>query len=359
MKYLLILLFFSTISHSQEQIFEVQQIFNDERFPNILVAKNGNIIATWGSTNLICRISDNGGESWGPVIKIAEGINGGGLIVDENSGDIISFVEDNHPPSKVLSYRSVDNGKTWKKNFIKIYPDQNGNMPSMHMNEHGITIKKGKFKGRLIRPSRYYSAGNDKKYYPEHYSNAIYSDDGGKTWFTSNPFPANGTGEGAIIELGNGNLLYNSRRHFSNDGLNPRMRHIAISKDGGENWNNLSVSEFLPDGQKNSDYGLMAGLDIFNYRDEEIIVYTNIDSYDNRSNGMIWASTDQGNTWPIKKKIDEFGFKYSSIAIGRKNTKTEGMIYILYETGKEKNINEYGGGKIARFNYSWLLNNDN
>ena len=84
----------------------------------------------------------------------------------------------------------------------------------------------------------------------------------------------------------------------------------------------------------------------------------NIDSYDKRSNGMIWASTDQGNTWPIKKKIDEFGFKYSSIAIGRKNTKTEGMIYILYETGKEKNINEYGGGKIARFNYAWLLNND-
>ena len=136
------------------------------------------------------------------------------------------------------------------------------------------------------------------------------------------------------------------------------MRHIAISKDGGENWNNLSVSEFLPDGQKNSDYGLMAGLDIFDYCDEEIIVYTNIDSYDKRSNGMIWASTDQGNTWPIKKKIDEFGFKYSSIAIGRKNTKTEGMIYILYETGKEKNINEYGGGKIARFNYAWLLNNN-
>ena len=29
---------------------------------------------------------------------------------------------------------------------IKILPDKNGMIPSMHMNEHGITLQKGKYK---------------------------------------------------------------------------------------------------------------------------------------------------------------------------------------------------------------------
>ena len=30
----------------------------------------------------------------------------------------------------------------------------------MHMNEHGVTLKKGKYEGRLIRPARYYGNNN-------------------------------------------------------------------------------------------------------------------------------------------------------------------------------------------------------
>ncbi len=41
------------------------------------------------------------------------------------------------------------------------------------------------------------------------------------------------------------------------DGLNPRMRHIAWSKVGGQSWENMSVSEELPDGDQNRDYGLI------------------------------------------------------------------------------------------------------
>ena len=59
--------------------------------------------------------------------------------------------------------------------------------------------------------------------------------------------------------------------------------------------------------------------------------------------------------WPIKKPIDEEGFKYSSIAVGRKNTVSEDLIYVFYETGKENNVHDYGGGKVAIFNIQWLL----
>ena len=340
----------------QPPIFEQQMIFEGERFPNVVVSTDGSVVATWGQVNCVSRRSKDGGSSWDAVVPIDTGINGGGLTVDEKNGTLITFVEkSNHPPAPIISYISKDHGQTWETYEIKISPDKNGNLPSMHMNEHGIMLKKGKYKGRLIRTTRFYGQGNDRSYWKDHYTNAIYSDDGGKTWHTSNPFPANGTGEAAVVELSDGTLYYNSRRHLSTDGLNPRMRHIASSIDGGQSWENLYVSDALPDGEKNRDYGLMAGLDRLPYKDHDLLIFSNIVSQKGRKNGTVWLSFDGGKSWPIQKLIDPEGFKYSSLAVGRNNTPSEGFIYLLYETGKEGDINAYGGGKIARFNLSWLM----
>ena len=347
-------------------LFEKQMIFKGERFPNIIVAQDGSIVANWGKENCISRRSSDGGRTWEPAIVIGQGINGGGLTMDENSGEIIAFIEKEHPPSNIKCYKSIDNGKTWDESEIIIFPDSNGIIPSMHMNEHGITLKNKKYKGRLIRPSRFYNAKSSaerklmyssakEKMWKDQYTNAIYSDDGGKTWITSEPFPAKGTGEAAIVELSDGTLYYNSRRHFSTDGLNPRMRHIATSKDGGHSWKNIYVSKDLPDGDQSRDYGLMAGLDRLPYKDYDLLVFSNIESHSGRKNGTVWLSFDGGKSWPIKKLIESEGFKYSSMTVGRKNTPSEGYIYLLYETGTKENINDYGGGMVARFNLSWLM----
>ena len=80
-----------------------------------------------------------------------------GTIVDENSGDILVFVEDRQPPAPLTVYRSRDDGKTWQAQATVIEKDVNGNTPSMHMNEHGITLLHGNYKGRLLRPTRYLS----------------------------------------------------------------------------------------------------------------------------------------------------------------------------------------------------------
>ena len=347
-------------------LFEKQMIFKGERFPNIIVAQDGSIVANWGKENCISRRSSDGGRTWEPAIEIGQGINGGGLTMDENSGEIIAFIEKEHPPSNIKCYRSIDNGKTWDESEIVIFPDSNGIIPSMHMNEHGITLKNKKYKGRLIRPSRFYNAKSSaerklmyssakEKMWKDQYTNAIYSDDGGKTWITSEPFPAKGTGEAALVELNDGTIYYNSRRHFSTDGLNPRMRHIASSTDGGHSWEDLYVSEELPDGVQNSDYGLMAGMDRLPFEGRDILIFSNIESNSGRKNGTVWLSFDGGKSWPIKKLIESEGFKYSSMTVGRKNTPSEGYIYLLYETGTKENINDYGGGMVARFNLSWLM----
>ena len=380
-KYFFNLLFIASFSvHAQSDeiikelksppFFESSILFKSERFPNIVVSTNGTVVTTWGKENCVSRRSVDGGKTWEPPVFIDQGINGGGLTVDENSGEIIAFIEKEHPPAALKCYRSKDNGKTWRVSPIKISADKNGVIPSMHMNEHGITLKNEKYKGRLIRPSRFYNAKNSaerklmyssakEKMWKDQYTNAIYSDDGGKTWQTSDPFPATGTGEAAIVELSDGTIYYNSRRHFSSDGLNPRMRHIATSTNGGQNWENLCVSTELPDGEQNRDYGLMAGLDRFSFEGYDILIYSNIVSDGGRKNGTIWLSFDAGKSWPVKKVIEPLGFKYSSLAIGKENTPSEGYVYLLYETGEGENINAYGGGKIARFNLSWILDGKN
>ena len=330
-----------------ETFFEVKKIFFDERFPNVVVATDGTVIATWGREDFRVRRSEDGGESWGPEITIAKpGFQGGGTTVDENSGDILVFVEEHHPPAPLTVYRSKDNGKTWNSQDISIKPNSKGHVPSMSMAENGITLNYGKHAGRLIRPTRYYAGGNDTAYYDQHYNNAIYSDDGGRTWHASEPFPAKGTGEGALAELSDGAIYYNSRRHHSTDGLNPRMRHIAWSYDGGETWEDLSVSEVLPDGSQHRDYGLMGGLVRLPLENHDILLFSNIISEKGRKNGYVWASFNGGKTWPVKRLVDSSSFAYSSMAAGREGTPGEGMIYLFYESGE--------GAKMARFNLAWL-----
>lgn len=330
-----------------EQKFEVQQIFSGERFPNVVVATDGTVVASWGRNSYKVRRSEDGGKTWGPVITVADpGFQGGGMTVDENTGDILVFVEAGHPISPLTVYRSTDHGKSWEPQEVVIHPDSNGNVPSMHMNEHGITLRHGSHAGRLLRPTRWYAGGNQRDEWPKHYTNAIYSDDHGKTWRTSEPFPATGTGEAALAELSTGRIYYNSRRHLSTDGRNPRRRHVAWSDDGGESWEDLSVSEELPDGDQARDYGLMAGLVRLPVAGRDILVFSNIESPKGRSNGTVWVSFDGAKTWPIKRLVEKDRFAYSSLTAGRPGTPSEGWIYLLYEGD--------GGGHLARFNLSWI-----
>ncbi len=153
---------------------DILQVFQGERFGNIVITFKGTVVATWGTSHVRAKRSEDGGKTWGPEIVIAKpGFQCGGLTVDETSGDILAFVEDRHPPAPLRVFRSSDDGKSWKKIEVTIHPDAEGNAPSMHMNEHGITLGHGKHKGRLIRPSRFYAGQSHRSKWPQHYTNAI------------------------------------------------------------------------------------------------------------------------------------------------------------------------------------------
>ena len=154
---------------------ELVDVFESQRFPNVVVTPRGTVVLTWGSESIIAKRSTDGGARFGDPIPIAErGIQGGGLTVDSATGDLLTFVEAQHPPAEIELYRSRDDGQTWKLQETTIHPDREQRMPSMHMNEHGITLRHGPHAGRLIRASRYYAGKNDRSLWPEHFTNAIF-----------------------------------------------------------------------------------------------------------------------------------------------------------------------------------------
>ncbi len=330
-----------------EPVMDMQELYGSDRFPNVVTATNGAVLAFWNGVTV--RRSEDGGATWGPEILVGTGYMGGGVTVDETSGDILAFVETEHPPAPLTVYRSTDHGLTWQAQTTTINPDVNGNVPSMSMAEHGITLLHGSHPGRLLRPARWYDDGNGEEFYPEHYNTAIYSDDGGYTWNTSDPFPANGTGEGTVAERSDGTVYYNSRRHWAPEGVNARQRWTAESLDDGETWTNLAMSEVLPDGDQIRDYGLMGGLTRLPIEGRDLFVFSNIESPSGRTNGTVWVSFDGGLTWPLKRLVYGGSFAYSSLDAGRPGTAGDGWIYLFFEGGPS------GAGTMARFNLPWLL----
>ncbi len=147
---------------------------------------------------------------------------------------------------------------------------------------------------------------------------------------------------------------------------------VRRSEDGGITWEDLSVSDVLPDGPQHHDYGLMGGLVRLPVDGHDILLFSMVDvpaaypgqevSWTERTHkrerGTIWASFDGGKTWPVKRLVTEGSFAYSSLAAGRAGTPSEGLIYLLYE-GRSINmegehLGRFDSGHLVRFNLAWV-----
>lgn len=342
---------------------ELERIFDDERFPNVVCGTDGTVIATWGRNELLSRSSYDGGSTWNAGVRATEGIHGGGTLVDESTGDVFAFTHPEHPSGdhsfdRRTTVKSEDNGQTWEVASAQFAKDSNGNVPALHMCERGLTLQHSSNAGRLIRPARVYGDPG--------YNTAIYSDDGGETWEASEPFPIEGTGEAAIEELRDGRLYYSSRKHYF-DPEAEELRHerlVAWSDDGGETWTNPTYESILPDGPRyrgeegrgsnyNGHFGMMGGLTRLPSRERDILLYSNADNPGHERKRMtVWASFDGAQTWPVKRLVDDEFAAYSSLVAGRPETPSEGWVYLLYESGSD---GDYEDGTLARFDLGWLL----
>ncbi|MBE6959035.1 MAG: exo-alpha-sialidase [Ruminococcaceae bacterium] len=221
-----------------------------------------------------------------------------------------------------------------------------------HGAAHGIQLKHGKYKGRLLCASRTgigsYTDWNGLQKVT--YNNAIYSDDHGKTWKTANCVQV-GTGEGTLIENADGTLTYNSRAYFK-DG----KRRIATSTDGGATWGNFRNDDFLEEEAFcgcNASFLRVALEDI---KDKSILpegakdvtVFCNPRAK-TRDNMCACVSFDSGNTWSKVKVINPGHAAYSSLEWNPVTQK----FCLLYETGEKHPYSD--GITAAEFDMEWLL----
>ena len=349
---------------------EGKNIFDTQRFPNIVTTPDGAVLATWGATELIALRSTDGGASWQSPVPIGPGLQAGGTMVDEATGDVLAFTYTGDPKNHChdalaerAMHRSIDGGRTWQAEEATYHADANGYVPALHFAEHGITLEHGEHAGRLLRPARVYGKADG-------YNTAVYSDDHGRTWYPSAPFPILGTGEGAVAERRDGTIYYSSRKHFFTDEetRHPR-RAYAVSRDGGATWTDAGYHHNLPDGPQyrgeerrascyNGHFGMAGGLTRLPLADHDVLIYSNADQPEHTRHRMgLWASFDGGATWPIKRLVDEDTAAYSSLAVGRPGTPSAGWIYLLFERWQDRKgtIGPDSAARLVRCNLAWIL----
>ena len=325
---------------------------------SVLVLKN--ISSKTNDTRYISvKRSVDGGKTWaeekkvGDMVKVDGDMSDdgrypnnnwaglGNVMVDEVTGDIMVFLTTLKTAQKL--YRSTDHGKTWKIEDTTIRPGKDGWVPATNgACDPGVTIKFGPKKGRLLMPARvfpeYLNKGKGRKRFNDLYAMALYSDDRGKTWNSSAPFPIAGTGESGLVELKGGRIYHNSRTHIRSGN-----RRIAFSDDSGETWYGEHEDDELFDGPPDV-YGCKAGLLRLPYKDKDILLFSSPGNRETRTDINVWVSYDGGQTWPVNKLIKTGPGNYTWMAAGRNGTPSEGMIYLL--AGKDW---------MARFNLVWLL----
>ena len=338
-----------------ETLFKTEPGNKDARGVHILVAPNGDVLAFNRSSKALRRSTDNG-RSWLPKEKLP--VEYQNIVLDEENKSILIVNPREEAP---FLYRSMDNGRTWKKETIVVKPNVmghgTGEVPiSINCMETGITLKNGKHKERLIIAGRVQppKGDNGQDFWMYNYNTALFSDDGGKTWQVSDGIMT-GTGEAALTELSDGRIYYNSRSHMSID----NRRRIAWSYNGGQRFVDWYVSDdlyeigepfYFKHGTRPS-YGCRAGL--FKIPDgvvdaKDVLVYSSPDWPGGwRYQMTVWASFNGSQTWPVKRLIDQGRSAYSSLTADN-----EGNIYLLYEGGDKK---LYDVAKVAVFNLKWLL----
>ena len=367
--------------------FDTQVVFdggNDVREPYLAIALDGTLLAVRNYKQQLRR-SEDGGRSWGDIIDVSITHSDSNMIVDENTGHIMS-VRMWDGTDKV--FRSMDHGKTWTTEEVAIKPNElmkrlaetdekkrvtkgaggKSGTYYLHANasESGVTLRHGKHKGRLLVSATFRPHAkahpSDREPGDELFSCAIFSDDHGATWQVSDFFPEGYTEEAALVELHDGRIYYNSRSHSGYYDKNlarklrpdETLRREAWSSDGGQTWDELRISQVLPDGGGyGRGYGMKGGLTRLPVKGRDILIFSNADTAGgDRTKMTVWASFDGAKTWPVKRLVYAPHGAYSSLVAGRPDTASEGLIYLLFEGGPD---GRYSAMQVARFNLSWIL----
>lgn len=310
------------------------------RIPAIVSTNSGRLLAfaegrvngssDTGNIDLVMKSSDDGGKTWSPLKVIwddKENVCGNPApVVDAETGeihllmtwnlgsdherDIIDLKSQN--TRRVFVSKSADDGNSWTtpKEITQTTKQKNWTWYATGPC-HGIQIRKGEYKGRLIIPCDHIEAGT--KHY---YSHVIYSDNHGKTWQLGGRAPQHQVNECTVAELNNGALLLNMRNYDRNQ----KSRKVSYSYDGGLSWSDLR-----------SDSSLIEPIcqaSLLSDPETGILWFSNPANTDSRINMVLKCSEDEGKSWKPFKVLYSGASAYSDLTNYGKD-----KIACLFEAG--------------------------
>jgi len=314
------------------------------RIPALIKTKSGALLAfsegrknncsDEGDIDLVMKRSLDSGKTWSKLSVIwddASNTSGNPApVVDENTGKIYLLMtwndgEDNigeinagtsKNTRRVYVTSSSDDGLKWEapKEITSSVKLSNWGWYATGPG-HGIQLKIGTYKNRLVIPCDYIEVGANRR----GNSNIIYSDDAGATWKLGGVVPVHSAlnpNESTVAELSDGKLMLNMRV-----GGNQNQRVYSISSDGGLAWSPLEQAPQLVDpvsqGSLNSSE-----------TDNGYAVFFSNAASTTRKNMTIKMSLDNGMNWTKQKQVFSGPSGYSDILILSKSTTG-----ILFEAG--------------------------
>lgn len=335
------------------------------RIPAITTAKNGWLVAVtdkrFGSNgdlpnniDVVARVSKDNGNTWSEPVTIAGTAELGGdyghgdpaIVTDLETGDIIVLVCSKEgffygtpdSPQLIKAIKSHDNGETW--DAPEDITDQlygSGCSDPTRSTIHALFPSSGSFMQKrdgtlmCVAPVRY-TTNTSHSTFGAH---IISSSDNGKTWTMSNNAALYDADESKIVELDNGNLLVSSRHGG--------YRYYAVSEDNGTSWSTRATWSDLYEPGCNGD--MIRLTSITGGSDKNRLLHT-IPNASSRQNVTVFLSTNEGESWPIKKTICPKGSAYSSLTV-----LPDGTIGCYYEEDALE-----GGYQMryVRFSLDWL-----
>lgn len=325
------------------------------RIPTLAVTAKGTLLAfaelrknnasDTGDIDTVLRRSTDGGRSWSEETVILDRddhtFGNACPIVDPQTGRILLIGCWNALPEKQLAAGfgddsrkvyltySDDDGLSWSPPEDITRQVKQGSWSWFASGPGaGIALTRGPHRGRLVLGVNHRETTGDS---PGDHSHVIWSDDHGKTWRSSRAYAARHTNECEVAEREDGVLMLNMRNH----GSDRRERAVALSRDGGESWEETRWDPALPEPQ------CMGSLKRHSFaRDGKpgLLLFSNPASRERRENLTLRGSYDEGRTWSLQKVIEPGPASYSHLAV-----LPDGDIALAYEVGKPGKI------RFARF----------
>lgn len=321
-----------------------------------VVDKRGSSLGDLPNTiSIMSRRSTDNGKNWSEPVVVAQGGNGKtygdpAVVLDKKTGNLICmFVGDqglwNATPYNrqgIYVSKSTDNGVSWSEPVAitdQVYANHSSWYAGFAGSGHGLCLKDGRW--MFVLAIRATSATG----VPLH-NYAIYSDDGGDNWTLSTNAATTAGDEAKVVELENGDILMSIRNPSKGN------RIFCKSTDRGQTWGKAYFETELKDPACNGDIIRYSYSTDEGSEGKSRLLHSLPESTTTRENVTIYLSEDDGETWPIKKRLVDGYSAYSSLTV-----LSDGTIGALVEEGKwDSNLPGEDGFQLVfyRFTMDWL-----